>query len=240
METLFNPDGKLMTFMTWIANMLILSLLWVICCIPVVTIVPSTAAMYYVTLKMARQEDSGITKAFFRSFWSNLRQGIVLNIVYLLLGAFLVADYFACYLLPDAYENIALWVIYIVAAIFLMIVGHTYPLLAQFSNTVIGTVRNAFIFSLSKLSYSIRLVVIQLAPLLLAIMFPDAFAMMTPICLLFLPGVSAWICGRMMNEMYKPFIATMKEETPEAEKPAQAELAETADPALEEQTEATV
>ena len=211
MEALFNPEGKLMTFMTWVANMLILSLLWVICCIPVVTIVPATAAMYYVTLKMARQEDSGITKAFFRSFWSNLRQGIVLNIIYLLIGGFLVADYFACFLLPDAYEEIALWLIYIAAALFLMIVSHTYPLLAQFSNTIVGTIRNAFILAISKLSYSIRLVIIQLAPLLLTILYPDAFAMMTPLCLLFLPGVSAWICGRMMNELYAPMIASMRE-----------------------------
>lgn len=230
METLFNPDGKLMRFMTWVANMLILSLLWVVCCIPIVTIVPSTAAMYYVTLKMARQEDSGITKAFFRSFWSNLRQGIVLTVIFILIGAFLVSDYFACFLLPDNIEGYALWFIYIVAALFLMIVGHTYPLLAQFSNTIIGTLRNAFILSLTKLSYSIRLVIIQLAPLLLALMFPDAVPMMTPTCLLFLPGVSAWVCGRMMNELYAPMMDSMrsqeaapKEPEPEAESASEAE-----------------
>lgn len=232
METLFNPDSKLMRFMTWVANMLILSLLWAVCCIPIVTIVPATAAMYYVTLKMARQEDSGITKAFFRSFWSNLRQGIVLTIIFLLIGAFLVADYFACFLLPDNVEGYALGAVYVVAALFLMIVGHTYPLLAQFSNTIGGTLRNAFIFALTKLSYSIRLVIIQLAPLLLALMFPDAVPMMTPTCLLFLPGVSAWVCGRMMNELYAPMMesmrsqeAALKESEPEAESAPEAEEA---------------
>ena len=52
-------------FMSRVADLIILNLLCIVCCIPVVTIAPSIAAMFYVTLKMVRNEESYIVRGFF-------------------------------------------------------------------------------------------------------------------------------------------------------------------------------
>lgn len=52
MDRFFNMDNKFFTFMSRVADLIILNLLCIVCCIPVVTIGPSIAAMFYVTLKM--------------------------------------------------------------------------------------------------------------------------------------------------------------------------------------------
>ena len=56
---LFNYDSPFWSFMSRLADLIILNLLWIVFCIPVVTIGASTTAMYRVTLNMVRGEGSG-------------------------------------------------------------------------------------------------------------------------------------------------------------------------------------
>ena len=45
---------------------MLLNLLWLVCCIPVFTAGAATTAVYYVTLKLVRDEDDSTIKSFFR------------------------------------------------------------------------------------------------------------------------------------------------------------------------------
>ena len=62
MNSLLNPDNPVMQFITKIVYSVYLNILWFMCCIPVVTAGAATTALYYVTLKMAKNEEGGITK----------------------------------------------------------------------------------------------------------------------------------------------------------------------------------
>ena len=68
MSEFFNPDSSIMRFITKIASSVYLNILWFVCCLPVVTIGASTTALFYVTLKMAKNEEGNMTAAFFHSF----------------------------------------------------------------------------------------------------------------------------------------------------------------------------
>ena len=71
MSRLFNLDSPIMVFLSKMADLLILNLLALICCIPIITIGASMTAMSYVTLKMVRDEECYIAKDFFKSFRQN-------------------------------------------------------------------------------------------------------------------------------------------------------------------------
>ena len=47
-----------------------LNLLWLLCCIPIVTIGASTTALYYTSLKIVRGEDHSLAHTFFRSYYN--------------------------------------------------------------------------------------------------------------------------------------------------------------------------
>ena len=94
MNKWFNLDSPIMMGLSRMADMVVLSALWFVCCLPVITIGASTTAMYYVALKMARKEDAKITAAFFQAFKSNFKQATAMNIFSLVLGAVLLVD---CY-----------------------------------------------------------------------------------------------------------------------------------------------
>ncbi|MEG1294891.1 MAG: YesL family protein [Niameybacter sp.] len=69
---IFDLDGPVYRAGTEVADLLILTIYWVICSLPVVTIGASTTAVFYVYGKKIRGEDAYVTKDFFKSFKENL------------------------------------------------------------------------------------------------------------------------------------------------------------------------
>jgi len=58
---------------------MVLNLLWCICSIPIFTIGASTTAVYYVTLKLVRDEEDGTFRSFFKSFKENFKQATAIS-----------------------------------------------------------------------------------------------------------------------------------------------------------------
>lgn len=72
---------------------MLLSVLWLIGCVPVFTIGASTVALYYVAMKMVRDEEEGIVRRFFRAFRENFRQSIPVTLILFLFIGVLAADF---------------------------------------------------------------------------------------------------------------------------------------------------
>ena len=77
MRRLFDLDSPLMRFLSGAADLAALNLLWLACCLPVVTIGPSCTALYYVARRIARREAPPVAKTFFRAFRANFRQSLL-------------------------------------------------------------------------------------------------------------------------------------------------------------------
>ena len=67
----FSYESKFSQAMLKLCSTAWLNLLWFLCSLPIFTAGASTTALYYVTLKMARDEETNLTKLFFKSFRSN-------------------------------------------------------------------------------------------------------------------------------------------------------------------------
>ena len=67
MGGLFNPEGKFMRYGAKLWDMMWLNVLTLLCCLPIVTAGPALSAMHYVLYKIYRDEETGITKLFFKS-----------------------------------------------------------------------------------------------------------------------------------------------------------------------------
>ena len=67
-QGLFNYDNPVWRFIGKLGDLILLNLLWTVCSIPVITIGASPTAVYYVTLKMVRDENDSTVRSFFHSF----------------------------------------------------------------------------------------------------------------------------------------------------------------------------
>ena len=79
-----------MDFISTIADLIILDLLFIICSIPVVTIGAAYSAKYYVAMKKIRGEETGTIVPFFKAFKRNFKQSTIvwaiLLVAYALIG----------------------------------------------------------------------------------------------------------------------------------------------------------
>ena len=62
------PDSPAMNFLSILADLIILNLLFVICSLPLVTFGAAYSAKYYVAMKIMRGEDTGTIIPFFKAF----------------------------------------------------------------------------------------------------------------------------------------------------------------------------
>lgn len=71
----FNLDSPVMRFLTKVADLIILNILFLICCIPIVTIGAASTALYTVTMKSVRDEESYVIRSYFKAFKDNFKIG---------------------------------------------------------------------------------------------------------------------------------------------------------------------
>lgn len=77
MNTIFNVNGPVFTFLSKVCDVLIVSILWTLFCLPVVTAAPACAALYHTVHKSLLKSEGYIVSTFWKSFRSSLKQGIL-------------------------------------------------------------------------------------------------------------------------------------------------------------------
>src|SRR5699024_10557514 len=92
MNRFFSMDNKFFVFMGKVADLCLLNLVCLACCIPIVTAGASITALYYVTLKMVRNEESYIFRSFFKSFKHNCRYPPIIHMIMFAAAVFLHLD----------------------------------------------------------------------------------------------------------------------------------------------------
>ena len=171
MDKLFNMDNKFFSMMGRAADLMILNIVFIICCLPIVTIGASLTALHYVTLKMVRNEESYIVKSFFKSFKQNFKQATIINIIMLLTAAVLFIDLRIARVGSGAMYKGLFSLFIAFALIYAMILLYIYPILSKFFNSVKNTFVNAFLMSVRHLPLTLLMLVISASPLLLMWLF---------------------------------------------------------------------
>ncbi len=173
-------------FYSWgdkLGDIIIVSVLWLICCIPVVTFIPSSIALYY-TVNKSKKSELSVSKMFFGSFKDNLRQGVLVNIIYSLymlipsacifFGVYGIGDV----KLPDAYLPFSL--VTLIPVVFTL--PFVIALLARFDNDIKTTFKNAFTLSAMNLMTTLYIWLIIIIALPLMVLFPP--------CALVVPAIA--------------------------------------------------
>lgn len=170
MRGLFNLDSPIMVFLSRIADLMVLNIITVICCIPIVTIGPALTALYYQTIRMARGEDTYIFKGYFKSFKENFKQGMIIGLIVIAAVVVVVCDYWIMFNgMTGKVKDVLMVVITIIAIFLVCTVLYVFPVLARYENNVKNTFRNAFLISIMNLPKTVVMLIITLLPVLLCL-----------------------------------------------------------------------
>ena len=204
MSRAFNFEGPVFTFLSRLADLFWLNLLFIVCCIPVITIGAATTALYYVTLKMAKDEEGYITRSYFKSFKENFKQATVIWIGFLVVGMIMITDLrivnggnTAGIISSPALGNVIMVAVFLMGIVILMVGTYIFPILAQFDNTIKNTAKNAFLISIRHLPYTIAMLVITAIPVVLIWFFPALF-----ILVLIMFSATAYFNSKLFNKIF--------------------------------------
>ncbi len=222
-DKLFNYDSPLVRGLLKAADILWLNVLTVLLTIPVITFGPALSALSYTCLKMARDEDSYVTKMYFKAFKTKFWQSAVLGIIALLALVFLGGGGFAVFVL---YRNTFPTVFKVAFAIAAVLVASAlifvFPMQGRFSNTVPQTIKNAFWASLVQAPKTLLMLLMWLFIPALVLFVSENF---TPLIFLFGIAAPAYFNAVIYNPLFKEMEHRIRvangEETEEAEDEAE-------------------
>ena len=173
MGVFLNPDSKFFAFLSNLANLIILNLLWIVCCLPVVTIVPATSALYYVTSKIVKKEDPYIIRSFFYAFVQNLKQGMILTVIFAVLIGILYVDMQVLQSFLSGFHLVLLLAFYALCVLVAVTAAYVCPLLSRFHNTVGATLKNSLIIGLTHPIKTITVLALDVIPMIMFLQWPN-------------------------------------------------------------------
>ncbi len=207
-------DSKFGQFFTKFFEGCYLNLLWFICSLPIFTLGAASTALYYVTLKVARgEESSSITRMFFRSFKENFRQATVLWLILLAVGLLLAGDGYVLYHLRASaagalavFWTLMLALLIVAAIAYVIVLFYVFPLVASVSNTNFAMLKFSLLIGLRYLFCTI-------------LIFGVYFAMLVVIVRLFSPAVifGQGMCAMIISHFLYRIIDQCSYEPEEAE-----------------------
>ena len=232
---IFNYESKVNQVLMLLADVIILNLLYVVCCLPIFTIGAAQAGLFTgIRVLLDKEDDSSCAKAFFRGFGSGFKTITIANLIMLVvlaLATYLVYILVALRLL----ENSSL-IPLVLSIVALVLVYATHcimgPFHATFGCTVGQLIRNAFFVVVAYPLRSLVLAVLMALPLALLLTRYDIL-MGGMIALLALYYSTVYLMG--FSLLKKPF-QRLKDSFYAAQK-RQQEAAETPEEIPSEQSE---
>ena len=221
MSRIFNFEGPVFSFLSRLADLFWLNLLFIVCCIPVVTIGAASTAMHYVTLKMAKDEEGYITKSYFKAFKDNFIQATIIWVIFLVImlvmfmdlriaNGGITADLFA----DPMVRNIVIVAVGVMVIVVAMTLTYVFPILAQFDNTVKNTIKNAFLISIRHLPYTIAMIFITFLPVVMIWFFPTLLLLV-----LIMFSATAYINSKFFNKIFVLYMPKDESETEDSVAP---------------------
>lgn len=137
-------DNPVVWFLNKMTDLLVLNFIFLICCIPVVTIGPAITAMYYVNMRSIRYGDGYVLRTFFSSFKRNFWQALAAWLMTLAVaGLFLVDILFWLQNDFGALSTVMAAVSSFFAFLCFVVVIWIFPVIAKMENRFLIQVKNA-------------------------------------------------------------------------------------------------
>lgn len=206
---LFSTDGAVYRFMTKTGNIILATILWIIGCIPIVTIGVSTAALYYTMVKSVRRDVGYVHSEFWRGYKLNFRKGILATMAFLAMGALLGAE--MRLVLENGVQVSRMWYSLsgLLILLMVMIVLYLFPVMSRFDMKLSRLCMLSFVMSI-RFWY----ITLALAAGLLATAAAQFYLLPMPLILL-TPGLWCYASSFLVEKAMKAYMPKRQEEDQE-------------------------
>ena len=130
-------------FLRRMFDLMVLNILWLLCCLPVFTFGPASSALARVMITLVRGGSEAVAKNFFIAFRRDFGRAVVLGLIGLLGLAIAVSDILFALSLSGGMKILFLIVAVLVSSLVFSYLAYIFALHAFFENSIAGQIRNA-------------------------------------------------------------------------------------------------
>lgn len=203
---LFDTENAFGRTMTKIGIIVVANLMFLLCCIPVITVGASLTALYRVMMRELRSaKDINPFYEFWYGFRTDFKQATLCWIAALLLVFLGWLDIYWCRQIGGlfSYLEIVIWSIGCTGAVVLM---YLFPTIAAFQDTIPNLIRNDMFFIMKKPLVTAGVAVCNVVPL--AVTFLDKINQPTYAFVWFFGGfaLTAWACSKLLLSVFSAYL----------------------------------
>ena len=207
MEHIFSMNGKFFRFITKLSDLLLLNVLFIITCLPIITIGVSLTALYQTTLQLAENTDSYILRTYFSNWKQNLKQGIFIWIPLFLL---LILCAFNLSVLPhmpqSLYRTICLYLQFLLLFFLYGISLYAFSLPEVYRSSCLNTLRNALFMAFKHLPITCLCLCISVVPYALIILLPNITGWILSVYVVIGGSGTAYLHSYILQKVFKKYI----------------------------------
>ncbi|MEK3889730.1 YesL family protein [Bacillus sp. FSL K6-3431] len=169
---IFSLDSGFYRFLERFTNFILLNLLWIIMCIPIITIFPATAAMFGVVRQWVQKKDDGVFRNFFSFFKENFLQSFLIGIVWMILAFILYYNINISLHMTGALKIIMISSFLFFSLFFIMTTIFLFPVMVHYKMRLTVLLKNSVLISISQLWITLLCGIILLLAALVSKVIP--------------------------------------------------------------------
>ena len=196
MKDFFSLDSKLYKYCTFLSEVLILTILWTVCSIPIITMGAATTGMYYVFTRLLSGREGYVSRDFFKSFKQNFVQATFLTIL-LLFAAWII--YINITNLQT--DSFFLPVQFVLCYELIITLIYIFPVLSRFEMNTFQLIRTCIFMANRHLFTSFTCLILFIAFV--------ALCMYQPFLIVVAAGFYAWLTSLMFMKLFRKYLPNM-------------------------------
>lgn len=214
MAWLFDINNPIMRWVIRIFDCICLSILWVVTCLPVITVGAATTALFASIHRYIRLEEGSMLKTYFLAFRDNFKRSTLCWLVMLVILALLVVDVLVFRTM--AINGQLLGKLYWLVMLLVGVVAAWMAYLFSYTDRFDGNVKDV-------LKYSFLLMIlhpVKAVTVLLILLAGAALVAIGPVALSIVPALVCWLCDVVIAGVFSQHLREEDRQRLEAERKA--------------------
>src|SRR5918995_793256 len=154
-ETMNILDTRVYRWLEVATDFFLLNLMWLVACLPVVTIFPSTTAMFGVVRDWVRGKEGSLTRTFIKRFRENFGQSLLVGAIWTVLGVALFLDILVANQLSYWAEIVLKSVLVLVSTVYAFGSVYLFPVMVHYEADWKTVIKNSLLISIGRLPTTI-------------------------------------------------------------------------------------
>ena len=214
MGKFFDQSNPFWKFVNKTTDIIFMNMLFLLCCLPVVTIGPAYTALYYTLMKSVRRERGYAAKNFFHSFLQNIKQGLISWIIILAISFGGIYGVVSLWGRTEEAEQglLTFWISVFVLLFMIIMTMYLFPVLSRFNFTLGQLFSFSLVIAFKYLLTTIALLLMLAATVALCYLS-------TPLFVFIMPALFVFGSSFLIERIFKIYMPQMMNNDPENQPP---------------------